>query len=227
MKTVVIAAALTLAAAPAADAATWKQVTAERRGGHRPGRAGTHQRRRAPCRLAQGPRSRPHRDLPRRPDRHHVADPVRLDRPPGRRGHCRPGGLRASGARIRTKDTNDPNQDLNTALSTDGGMSWRLTPGSIIPRGAQAYRSDAARPPCRPARRCRRGRDARDLGARGPRPGDPEHELPWPRSADYGNYPGSRPTRAAARRWRGSPARRRPRACSRRASTPTGRRPAR
>ena len=55
-----------------------------------------------------------------------------------------PGGIRVVWGAIRSTDTSDPNQDLNTALSTDGGASWQLTPGSIIPRGAQAYGSDAS-----------------------------------------------------------------------------------
>jgi hypothetical protein len=29
-----------------------------------------------------------------------------------------------------------PWRDLNTAFSADGGASWQLRPGSIIPRGA-------------------------------------------------------------------------------------------
>src|SRR5215218_3281838 len=55
-----------------------------------------------------------------------------------------PGGIRVFWGAIRTTDPNDPNRDLNTALSTDGGTSWQLTPGSIIPLGAQAYGSDAS-----------------------------------------------------------------------------------
>jgi hypothetical protein len=55
-----------------------------------------------------------------------------------------PGGIRVVWGAIRSNDTSDPNQDLNTALSTNGGASWALTPGSIIPRGAQAYGSDAS-----------------------------------------------------------------------------------
>jgi hypothetical protein len=55
-----------------------------------------------------------------------------------------PGGIRVVWGAIRTTDPNDPNQDLNTALSTDGGVSWQLTPGSIIPLGAQAYGSDVS-----------------------------------------------------------------------------------
>ena len=55
-----------------------------------------------------------------------------------------PGGIRVVWGAIRSNDTSDANQDLNTALSTNGGVSWALTPGSIIPRGAQAYGSDAS-----------------------------------------------------------------------------------
>lgn len=55
-----------------------------------------------------------------------------------------PGGLRALWGGIRTNDTTDPNQDLNTALSTDGGATWALQPGTIIPIGAQAYASDTS-----------------------------------------------------------------------------------
>jgi len=55
-----------------------------------------------------------------------------------------PGGIRVVWGAIRTTDPNDPNDDLNTALSTTGGISWQLTRGSIIPGGAQAYGSDAS-----------------------------------------------------------------------------------
>jgi hypothetical protein len=55
-----------------------------------------------------------------------------------------PGGLRAFWGGQRTTDSSDPNQDLNTALSSDGGASWALQEGSIIPGGAQAYGSDIA-----------------------------------------------------------------------------------
>jgi hypothetical protein len=54
-----------------------------------------------------------------------------------------PGGIRVVWGAIRSTDSNDPNRDLNTALSTDGGTSWQLTPGSIVPPGGQAYGSDA------------------------------------------------------------------------------------
>ena len=55
-----------------------------------------------------------------------------------------PGGLRAFWGGIRTTDPSETNTDFNTAFSADGGASWQLTPGSIIPPGAQAYASDAS-----------------------------------------------------------------------------------
>lgn len=55
-----------------------------------------------------------------------------------------PGGLRVFWGGIRTTDPSETNQDLNTALSADGGASWALQPGSIVPRGAQAYGSPVA-----------------------------------------------------------------------------------
>ena len=55
-----------------------------------------------------------------------------------------PGGLRAFWGGIRTVDTNDPNQDQNTALSTDGGATWALQPGSVVAPGGQSYGSDSS-----------------------------------------------------------------------------------
>jgi len=55
-----------------------------------------------------------------------------------------PGGLRVVWGGIRTTDSADPNDDLNTAFSGDGGSSWSLMSGSVVPPGAQAYGSDAA-----------------------------------------------------------------------------------
>ena len=51
-----------------------------------------------------------------------------------------PGGIRAFWGGIRTTSSDEPNQDLNTALSRDGA-TWVLQPGSVIQRGAQAYGS--------------------------------------------------------------------------------------
>jgi len=45
---------------------------------------------------------------------------------------------------IRTTDANETNQDENMAVSTDGGASWALTPGSVVQRGTQAYGSSVS-----------------------------------------------------------------------------------
>jgi hypothetical protein len=55
-----------------------------------------------------------------------------------------PGGLRAIWGGIRTTEAGEPNQDLNAALSTDGGATWALQTGTIVPIGAQAYASDTS-----------------------------------------------------------------------------------
>jgi hypothetical protein len=55
-----------------------------------------------------------------------------------------PGGLRVFWGGFRTTDTNDPQREINTALSTDGGVSWALQPGQVNPGGAQSYASDVA-----------------------------------------------------------------------------------
>jgi hypothetical protein len=51
------------------------------------------------------------------------------------------GGIRAFWGGQRTTDTAEPNQELNTALSTDGGATWALQIGSIVPLGAQPHGS--------------------------------------------------------------------------------------
>jgi hypothetical protein len=55
-----------------------------------------------------------------------------------------PGGLRAFWGGFRTTDTNDPQNETNTALSSDGGASWTLQLGSVVPLGAQSYASNTA-----------------------------------------------------------------------------------
>ena len=52
-----------------------------------------------------------------------------------------PGGIRVIFGGIRTTATDEPNQELNTALSADGGSTWALQIGSIVPLGAQPYGS--------------------------------------------------------------------------------------
>jgi hypothetical protein len=55
-----------------------------------------------------------------------------------------PRGLRAFWGGFRTTDTNDPQRETNTALSPDGGASWVLQPGQVVPDGAQSYGSNTA-----------------------------------------------------------------------------------
>lgn len=55
-----------------------------------------------------------------------------------------PGGIRAFWGGSRTSETTEPNFGLNTALSTDGGATWQLQIGSIVPGDAQAYASDVS-----------------------------------------------------------------------------------
>jgi hypothetical protein len=144
MKRLILAVALLLVAAPAAGAAPWRQVTAS--GGDSIDQVGLVRTSDGVLHVAW------HKDR----DLYHTAidhrgkigvtSPIQS----GWTGHMDaaltavPGGIRAVWGAIRSTDTSDPNQDLNTALSTDGGVSWQLTPGSIIPRGAQAYGSDAS-----------------------------------------------------------------------------------
>jgi hypothetical protein len=52
-----------------------------------------------------------------------------------------PGGIRAFWGGIRTTESTEPNQEMNTALSTDGGTSWALQTGSVVPLGGQSYAS--------------------------------------------------------------------------------------
>ena len=52
-----------------------------------------------------------------------------------------PGGLRAFWGGIRSLDPNDANDDMNSALSSDGGATWALQPGSVVAPAASAYGS--------------------------------------------------------------------------------------
>jgi hypothetical protein len=55
-----------------------------------------------------------------------------------------PGGLRAFWGGFRSTDSSDPQRETNTALSPDGGASWALQPGQVVPDGAQSYGSNTA-----------------------------------------------------------------------------------
>jgi hypothetical protein len=55
-----------------------------------------------------------------------------------------PGGIRAFWGGIRTTNTDEPNQEMNTALSSDGGATWALQTGSVVPFGGQSYGSEVS-----------------------------------------------------------------------------------
>jgi hypothetical protein len=52
-----------------------------------------------------------------------------------------PGGVRVFFGAIRSTAPGEPNQELNTSFSSDGGSTWSLQPGSVVPAGQQAYGS--------------------------------------------------------------------------------------
>ena len=54
------------------------------------------------------------------------------------------GGIRAYWGAIRSTDPNDDNQELNTALSPDGGARWVLQEDPVVRDGGQAYASDVS-----------------------------------------------------------------------------------
>jgi hypothetical protein len=54
------------------------------------------------------------------------------------------GGIRAFWGGLRSTDSSDPNNDENMAVSTDGGTTWALTPGSVVQPGTQAYGSSVS-----------------------------------------------------------------------------------
>ena len=167
-------------------------MTAERRGEHRPGRARAHRRRRAARRLAQGPATCSTRRSPPN-GRVGATSPIQS----GWTGHqdaaltrC-PAACAPSGARSARPTATEPNRDLNTALSTDGGASWQLQPGSVVPRGAQAYGSDVSATTL-PERHdaAGMGGDARHVGARRPRSRRRRTSNYQAPLGNYGNYPG-------------------------------------
>jgi hypothetical protein len=144
VKRLLLATALLLVAAPTADAARWRQVTAS--GGASIDQVGIVRTSDGVLHVAWHTDGDLRHTAIGRNGRIGATVPIQT----GWTGHMDaaltavPGGIRVVWGAIRSTNTSDPNQDLNTALSTDGGASWQLTPGSIIPRGAQAYGSDAA-----------------------------------------------------------------------------------
>ena len=144
MKRLILALALALLAAPTADAAPWRQVTAS--GGGAIDQVGLVRTSDGVLHVAWHKDGDLFHTAIARNGRLGATSPIQS----GWTGHMDaaltavPGGIRAVWGAIRSTDSSDPNRDLNTALSTDGGASWQLTPGSIIPVGAQAYGSDAS-----------------------------------------------------------------------------------
>jgi hypothetical protein len=55
-----------------------------------------------------------------------------------------PLGMRVFFGAIRTTDSSDPQDELNTLVSSDGGAGWALQPGNVVPDGGQAYGSSVA-----------------------------------------------------------------------------------
>ena len=116
---------------------------------HRPGRPGAHRRRRSPRRLASPDRAEhrrppPHRDLAGGQGRRVDSGAERVDRVHEHRARRRsrwPAGIWGG---FRTTDSSDPQNETNTALSANGGASWVLQPGSVVPLGAQSYASNTA-----------------------------------------------------------------------------------
>ena len=45
---------------------------------------------------------------------------------------------------MRSTDSGDPQNEMSTALSTDGGSTWVLQPGSVVRSGAQSYGSSVS-----------------------------------------------------------------------------------
>jgi hypothetical protein len=50
-----------------------------------------------------------------------------------------PRGFVRSWERYGPRPPGDPNDELNTLVSADGGASWALQPGNVVPDGGQAY----------------------------------------------------------------------------------------
>jgi hypothetical protein len=147
---VLAAAVLALAAAPTAKAATWKQLTSD--GGANIDQVALLRTGDGVLHVVWHKRTGPTTD-----DLLHTAiaasgkigatTPVQsgwatignagLSTIPG-------GGIRAFWGGLRSTDPNDPNDDENMAVSTDGGRSWALTPGSVVQPGTQAYGSSVS-----------------------------------------------------------------------------------
>jgi hypothetical protein len=146
---VLAAAALALAAAPTARAATWKQLTTS--GGANIDQVGLLRTGDGVLHVVWHRRTGPNTE-----DLLHTAIAAN-----GKVGATTPiqsgwavlgnatlttapGGIRAFWGGIRTTESTETNQDMNTAVSGDGGASWTLTTGSAVQPGTQAYGSSVS-----------------------------------------------------------------------------------
>jgi hypothetical protein len=141
--------ALALFAAPTAQAAGWKRVTTEDQSSiDQPGLVRTAD---GVLHLAWSRATSPNTE-----DLHHT-----VIAPNGRLGATSPiapgwtdfanaalvldpAGLRAFVGGIRSTTPGEPNDELSTLISSDGGASWALQPGNVVPDGGQAYASPVA-----------------------------------------------------------------------------------
>jgi hypothetical protein len=140
------AAALALAAAPTAHAATWKQVTSS--GGASIDQVGLLRTGDGVLHVVWHRRTGPSTE-----DLLHTA--ITADGKVGATATIAPGwatlenaaltsapgGIRAFWGGIRTINPDETNDEMNTALSTDGGATWALQTGSVVPLGGQSYGS--------------------------------------------------------------------------------------
>jgi hypothetical protein len=55
-----------------------------------------------------------------------------------------PGGLRVFVGAMRSTQSDDPQDEMSTMLSADGGVTWALQPGNVVPDGGQAYGSSVS-----------------------------------------------------------------------------------
>ena len=127
MKTLLAAAALSLAFAASADAATWQQVTpsgganidevsARPHGGRRAARGVARRTATSSTRRSRA-NGKVGATTPIQTGWATTSDPAIV---------AVPGGLRAFWGGIRTTEPTETNTDFNTAFSPDGGASWQL-----------------------------------------------------------------------------------------------------
>jgi hypothetical protein len=99
-----------------------------------------------------------------------------------------PGGIRAFWGGIRTTESLEPNRELNSALSVDGGATWALQVGSVAPAGAQVYASDVSAATRSTPLQAWSGTLGTWVHA-GITPATPNHDYQAPLGS-YGNFPG-------------------------------------